>query len=230
MRRVYFIGCRSGSRSKDASGGSRRSDKSARGCQGALRIRPCADGQMDLRGRIAAPGVPAAVNNPLNAALPLPLSPLVAHFAISIVQQSVRTRWEQLIPAVKEEIKSAALGLMENASIISSRFLCSKISQLMSDVAKLEWPHAWPVLIERLCAHLSGASAELSLGVLRTLAEDCTNADFNTSLPTPRRTAILQGLHRSLPTLLGAMYAALERCWNEISTRGPGRKQLQLLP
>jgi len=162
-----------------------------------------------------------------NAAAPVRL------FALSTAEKAIRDFWDDFSEDVKTGIKAAAIevvqchlrlsrsrqgGASQGQTMVDPLFLRSKAVDLLVEIAKREWPQKWPQLLptlDELVARDTPLGAEMALRVMRDLAEDCTNSDFNAEIPSRRRSEILQEVKRCLDAILNMCFRCLQHAFAE---------------
>ena len=85
------------------------------------------------------------------------------------------------------------------------------VARLVADLAERSFPQVWPGFLEGVLGAWQGSAdgraAELAMLVLRNVAEDCTDAQFNSRLTTGRRNDILRAMKPSMEGLLALTFA-----------------------
>lgn len=85
------------------------------------------------------------------------------------------------------------------------------IASLISDLAERSYPNLWPEFIDGVINiwsnSVDGTNAEICMFVLRNIAEDCTDACFNSRLTTSRRNEILRAIKPHIPNILNITYS-----------------------
>jgi exportin-5 len=121
-----------------------------------------------------------------------PLSEPVAMFGLHILEHVVKARWVSLDAGVaRAQFREVVLELLGSlSSPPSSAVLRRKAAALVVEVAKREWPQAWPELLPRLSA-MCATAPDAALLVLRGLPDEvCV---FQDPAMTPRRRADVLG-------------------------------------
>ena len=105
-----------------------------------------------------------------------------------------------------------------------TRHVKEAVARLVADVAERSFPQVWPQFLEGLLAawqgSADGTSAELCMMVLRNLAEDCTDSNFNSRLSAGRRNDILRGITTNLEPLLALTYAYMGQQFQAFTQAG----------
>jgi exportin-5 len=101
------------------------------------------------------------------------------HYGLTLLENSIRYRWDEYSPAQAASLRAAVIELAQNVDETDPVYLRNKVAQLWTEVAKREWGDAWMDLDDQLWA-LWGASLEKRacvLSVLETLSEDVFNRE-----------------------------------------------------
>uniref|UniRef100_M4BBG1 Uncharacterized protein n=1 Tax=Hyaloperonospora arabidopsidis (strain Emoy2) TaxID=559515 RepID=M4BBG1_HYAAE len=143
------------------------------------------------------------------------------HFALHVLEHHVLTQWDSLSldQQLKMRVEIVDLLLLHNEEIKikindDPIYVREKKVTLLAEIAKRQFPQRWSGLLHELVEKWQYGSryqVELVVLLLRSLAEDCVNSSFNTSIPPTRRKEILQGLYTGLPELLPRVYHELEQ-------------------
>mmetsp|Transcript_4472 Transcript_4472/g.7650 ORF Transcript_4472/g.7650 Transcript_4472/m.7650 type:complete len:1339 (-) Transcript_4472:503-4519(-) len=145
-------------------------------------------------------------------------------FALNSCLQSIQKNWNAIDEGRKNSIKNTALELLEGGTRdagVEPKYIKAKVVSIVVELAQREWPQKWSQFLPSLqkIAMKSHSNAELVLMILHDLAEDCTNSDFNTSLPPRRKADILQALRNDLDTLLKLFYTFLETSYVALTSQ-----------
>jgi len=115
-----------------------------------------------------------------------------------------------------EALRAAAASLLTSPGYVQPLgtevgHVKEAVCRLVADLAERSFPQQWPGFMEGLLTawqnSADGTAAELAMMVLRNVAEDCTDAQFNSRLSTGRRNDVLRGLRAHVPNLLALTYA-----------------------
>eukprot|EP01135_Chromosphaera_perkinsii_P008129 Nk52_evm45s1129 gene=Nk52_evmTU45s1129 len=134
-------------------------------------------------------------------------------FFLGCVKDVIKGHWGNLSTQQKEETKHSVLTLMSRgtADIVTERkFIKEKLSQLVVEIAKREWPQHWPGMIDSLfqIAGLGEVQLELVLLVFLSLNEDIER--FNDELDNKRKIDLHSGLLVIVDQLLSFLISQLE--------------------
>jgi exportin-5 len=136
------------------------------------------------------------------------------HFALNVVESWIRTHWKLCSPDDAVMYRNTLLTII--ASHLNANgeplYLKEKLVKVVADIAKRQFPQRWPEMHEHLLhlCSMGTAQTELVMLIFRSVAEDCVNASFNSSIPPSRRKDILQGLNACFPQLFPHVYSQLE--------------------
>ena len=104
-----------------------------------------------------------------------------------------------------------------------TRHMKEAVARLVANVAEHSYPQVWPQFLEGLMAawqgSVDGTSAELCMMVIRNLAEDCTDSNFNSKLSAGRRNDVLKGITNNLEPLLALTYAYMGQQFQSYGAR-----------
>lgn len=137
------------------------------------------------------------------------------HFALQGLSAAVARCGNDPGPA-GEALRAAAASLLTSPGYVQPLgtevgHVKEAVCRLVSDLAERSFPQQWPGFMEGVLSawqnSTDGTAAELAMMVLRNVAEDCTDAQFNSRLSTGRRNDVLRGLRAHVPTLLALTYA-----------------------
>lgn len=155
------------------------------------------------------------------AVLKQPGSPAEARlFALQCLEALLKVKWKGWTAEGHRLFRSEVMALME-VGVGSEVFMRERIALLVSGVGEREYPQHWPSMLDdfRLVMETRGPmAAVIVLMALRDMAEDCMDADFNSRLPTGRRTDILRQLNLELPALLPRLYRFMETTYQTRNT------------
>lgn len=107
-------------------------------------------------------------------------------------------------------------------------FIKNKVTSLVVEIAKREWPQRWPNLLEQLIdvSKLGEAQAELIFLILRTLPEEIMV--YNTDLTELRKKNLTDGITAVLSTLFPFFYSVLETTFTAYKTAQQQAAEAQL--
>jgi hypothetical protein len=115
-----------------------------------------------------------------------------------------------------DALRAAAASLLTSPGVVKplgveAGHVKEAVCRLVADLAERAYPQQWPGFMDGLLAawqgSADGTAAELAMLVLRNVAEDCTDAQFNSRLSTGRRNDVLRGLVAHVARLLPLTYA-----------------------
>ena len=127
-------------------------------------------------------------------------------FGLRLVEHVVKFRWPETPPADREWLKEQMLmGVCSFVRpILEERtFIKQKLSVIIAEIAKREWPQRWPALLDSLLLQAAMAGPvqrEIALVTLRILTEEML--DLAQPLPIDRRQELRAGLNECLPMIL----------------------------
>ena len=108
-------------------------------------------------------------------------SPVVRHYALSLLEHSIRHKWASYTPDQATALRGWVLELCQAVSRDDPMYLRNKTAQLWVDVAKRSWAAEWmdmdALLVQLWQIPDSPAHKELVAFVLETLSEEVFNGD-----------------------------------------------------
>jgi exportin-5 len=108
-------------------------------------------------------------------------SPVVRHYALSLLEHSIKHKWSDYLPDEASALRQWVLELCEGVSKEDPLYLRNKTSQLWVEVAKRSWAAEWMDMDELLVRLWqipdSGVHKELVMFVLETLSDEVFNGD-----------------------------------------------------
>ena len=120
------------------------------------------------------------------------------HFALHVLEFSLKKKWNNnFSDKTKETMKNCLLDLVANKCrdiAAEKTFIKQKLAKLVAGVAQREFPQRWTNFQDQMLQlwSMGDTQSELTMMILRSLAEDCSSSDFNAALPSTRRKEILQ--------------------------------------
>lgn len=142
-------------------------------------------------------------------------------FYLSSCERALRGHWKSLAPAEKAAVRERALELVyAGTGPAETAYIRNKVIAILVELAKRDWSD-WGDFLPKLLNEIALKGipqAVLVMGIIRDLAEDCTNADFNNSLRPSRRTEILTSVRENMGKILPLCFKYLERCYMVISS------------
>jgi exportin-5 len=112
-------------------------------------------------------------------------SPLVRHYALSLLEHSIRHNWDDLTLEQAGALRGWIIQLSSALDVSDPSYIRNKTAQLWVEIAKRSWggEDAWVDMDEQLVRLWSGGSIihkEFVLFVLETLSEDVFNSEDTT--------------------------------------------------
>ncbi|SPO01337.1 related to MSN5 protein (multicopy supressor) [Cephalotrichum gorgonifer] len=108
-------------------------------------------------------------------------SPVVRHYALSLLEHCIRHKWASYAPDEAAALRGWVLELCQAVSKDDPIYLRNKTAQLWVDVAKRSWAAEWmdmdALLVQLWQIPDSPAHKELVMFVLETLSEEVFNGD-----------------------------------------------------
>lgn len=108
-------------------------------------------------------------------------SPVVRHYALSLLEHAIKHRWAEYNQSQAEALRNWVLQLSEAISRDDPAYLRSKIAVLWVEIAKRSWASEW-MDMDSLLVRLwevpdSTVHKELVLGILEMLSDEIFNGD-----------------------------------------------------
>lgn len=108
-------------------------------------------------------------------------SPVVRHYALSLLEHSIKHKWSSYTPDEAAALRGWVLELCQAVSKDDPTYLRNKTAQLWVDVAKRSWAAEWmdmdALLVQLWQIPDSPAHKELVMFVLETLSDEVFNGD-----------------------------------------------------
>ncbi|KAI9772013.1 MAG: hypothetical protein M1840_001301 [Geoglossum simile] len=106
-------------------------------------------------------------------------SPVVRHFALSLLEYAIRHNWTEYSLEQSSAVREWVLRLAQDVNTQDPLYVRNKIAQLWVELAKRSWALEWMDMDELLVRLWSGpiVQKELVLLVLETLSEDIFNRE-----------------------------------------------------
>ncbi|KAI1295050.1 armadillo-type protein [Xylaria venustula] len=108
-------------------------------------------------------------------------SPVVRHYALSLLEHAVKHKWESYAPHEAEVLRNWMLALSRDVAKGDPVYLRNKIAQLWVEIAKRSWGTDWmdmdSLLVQLWQVPNSAVHKEFVLAVLETLSDDIFNGD-----------------------------------------------------
>lgn len=106
-------------------------------------------------------------------------SPTSRFFGLSILQDTINTRWKILPEDQKEGIKGYVVTKVialssSDESLRAEKTYISKLNTVLIGILKHEWPHNWPAFVTDICgaSKTSEPLCENNMHILRLLSEE----------------------------------------------------------
>lgn len=126
------------------------------------------------------------------------------YYCLLVMESYMNRNWNSMEMEARVEFRNYILEIVTTQGDALPSFVLEKIASLLAQVMKRTFPQHWKDCFEHfgvLCGK-HPVQGQVVFLVLKTVVEDCSNADFNTMLPSKRRNEILQGLHVCAPSFL----------------------------
>jgi len=174
------------------------------------------------------------VRAPVGTTLPL-LSTILEHpdapeclraFGLTSLGDVIERQWDAIAPAAHTQIRGLCLHVLSRCSPSSPRYQTEKAAALVAEVAERTYPQLWPDFFTQVqsMSTLGDPQTEGLMLVLKQLAEDCSDSDFNAKLTAARRADVLRGLHAEVPPMLPQIYQYMQTKFGLLEQPpGPGR-------
>eukprot|EP00934_Nitzschia_sp_Nitz4_P007801 Nitzschia sp. Nitz4//scaffold105_size73764//38086//42509//NITZ4_005677-RA/size73764-augustus-gene-0.51-mRNA-1//1//CDS//3329532450//7791//frame0 len=138
-------------------------------------------------------------------------------YACEILTTFLKHQYSKLSEQDRIQLKQAAVmaaRLEAPKPRTESTILANKLASLLAALLVREFPQRWTTCIDDLFAMWNPDQPQignkLCLEVLKLVAEDCTDSDFNTKISTKRRNDILIGLNEVSSQFLPLLFRSLE--------------------
>ncbi|KAL9080630.1 MAG: hypothetical protein Q9159_007562 [Coniocarpon cinnabarinum] len=101
-------------------------------------------------------------------------SAVIRHFGLSLLEHTIRYRWDALEHAEAESCRTMVVDLAQKMDDTEKTFLRNKVAQLWVDIAKKVWPEDWHGLDVQLLELFSASFAHqmMVLQMLEMLSDD----------------------------------------------------------
>lgn len=139
-------------------------------------------------------------------------------YACELLADFLKHQYSKLSEAERLELRRSALtaARMEAPKLrTDSSVLSNKLASLLAALVVRDFPQRWTTCIEDLFfmwnADLPQMGNKMCLEVLKLVAEDCTDSDFNAKISTQRRNDILLGLNEVSSQFLPTFFRSLEQ-------------------
>lgn len=140
---------------------------------------------------------------------------VVQHFALQVLTDTVRDRWDSVPEEPKSVVRSTALDFIRlNLKGIEEeeQYVKQRAATLVVEIAKRDWPRDWPSMADDIVAMAPESDCKLEIAslVIKMLIDESVNSDFNAELRPQRRHELIQCINSILPTIVPAFSAALQ--------------------
>ncbi|KAH0477674.1 MAG: hypothetical protein KVP17_001730 [Porospora cf. gigantea B] len=118
------------------------------------------------------------------------------HFAVSLVEDVVQTRWHALQADERETLKTFVMNLVshcQNPTTMQTQlFFVNKVNETLVKIAAREWPERWPSFVTDLTstARQNQSTCENTLTIFRILAEDLF--DYGSEMTSKKNQTLVQ--------------------------------------
>lgn len=108
-------------------------------------------------------------------------SPVVRHYALSLLEHAIRYRWATYTEEQAQTLRNWVLGLSQAVSKEDPSYLRNKTAQLWVEVAKRSWGSEWTdmddMLVELWKIPNSAVHKELVMSILESLSDEVFSGD-----------------------------------------------------
>ncbi|KAI1181009.1 armadillo-type protein [Nemania sp. FL0916] len=108
-------------------------------------------------------------------------SPIVRHYALSLLEHAIKHKWRNYSPTEAEALRNWVLRLSRDVAKGDPAYLRNKMALLWVEVAKRSWGTEWmdmdSLLVQLWQIPDSAVHKELVLGVLENLSDEIFNSD-----------------------------------------------------
>ncbi|CAJ2508744.1 Uu.00g137700.m01.CDS01 [Anthostomella pinea] len=108
-------------------------------------------------------------------------SPVVRHYALSLLEHAIKHKWASYAGAQADALRSWVLELSQNISKGDPAYIRNKIALLWVEIAKRSWAAEWmdmdSLLVQLWQVPDSGVHKELVLVIIEILSDDIFNGD-----------------------------------------------------
>lgn len=141
-------------------------------------------------------------------------NPMVRHFGLKILEDTIKLRWNEMAPEQKFFLKENVMKMIASGTnnlMSELTHIKDGISRLVVEIIKREWPQQWPTLLtelDQLCQK-GETQTEMVMFVLLRLVEDV--AVLQTLEQTQRRKEIYQALTANMEEIFKFLLQLLEK-------------------
>eukprot|EP00980_Cylindrotheca_fusiformis_P027875 scaffold22560_cov135-Cylindrotheca_fusiformis.AAC.86 len=140
-------------------------------------------------------------------------------YACEILAALFKTEYTKLSDKERLTIRASLLSAARQLApspITDPRLLANKIASLLAALMVRDFPQRWTTCIDDLFGSLWSTEnpqmgVKICLEILKLVAEDCTDSDFNSKISTKRRNDILIGLNEVSDRFLPLLFHSLEQ-------------------
>lgn len=144
--------------------------------------------------------------------------PVVRHLGLQLLEHAIKYKWNDLSVEQKVYIKENVMRLVAEGSLdlLSEHlFVKDKVSRLVVEMIKREWPQQWPGLLDELhqLSRRGPTQTELVLLVFLRIAEDV--ATLQNLESNQRRRDLYQALAANMESIFGFFLGLLDENFTE---------------
>lgn len=146
----------------------------------------------------------------------------ILQLVLSLVSDWIQIWWNHLQSSDHEYIRNTMLQLIFNQRIVNFKVMRNKLSVIISNIAKRQFPQQWETFITDMISiwtQYAFEQQEIVMMIFEILITDCIDPDFSASLPSLRKSDILQGLRNHLDQVLQVSNQYLSYCMNEYQSK-----------
>ena len=110
-------------------------------------------------------------------------------YACELISDFLKHQYSKLTEKERLQLRTAVLGAARQEAtkpVTNSRILANKLASLMASLMVRDFPQRWTTCIDDLFSMWSSTEPQMGvkicLEVLRLVAEDCTDSDFNSKV------------------------------------------------
>ncbi|MPC27849.1 Exportin-5 [Portunus trituberculatus] len=144
--------------------------------------------------------------------------PVVRHLGLQLLEHAIRYKWNDLSVQQKVYIKENSMQLVAEGTLdlLSEHlYVKDKVSRLVVEMMKREWPQHWPGLLEELhqLSKRGPTQTELVLFVFLRIAEDV--ATLQNLESNQRRRDLYQAMTANMESVFGFFLSLLEENYTQ---------------
>ncbi|KAK4329340.1 hypothetical protein Pmani_000289 [Petrolisthes manimaculis] len=138
---------------------------------------------------------------------------MVRHFGLQLLEHVIKYKWNDLTVEQKVFIKEKSMQLLAEGTLdllTEQLYIKDKVSRLVVEMMKREWPQQWPGLLEELhqLSKRGPTQTELVLLVFLRIAEDV--ATLQNLESSQRRRDLYQAMTLNMDSMFGFFLSLLE--------------------